>query len=86
MVSNNSKGQRLGNYICKVGYFDIRQKTELPRKQRMLNGEYKLIGGKSEIFIYHSKAKMGGPFKTKDAAIVKANELISQGIKYSKHK
>ena len=85
-MSNNPKGNRLGNYICKVGYFDIRQKIDFPRKQRMLNGGYKLIGGKSEIFIYHSKAKMGGPFKTKDAAIVKAKELISQGIKYSKHK
>jgi hypothetical protein len=85
-VSNNPKGNRLGNYICKVGYLDIRQKVVQPKRQRMPNGSYEMVGGKSEILIYHSKAKMAGPFKTKDAAIVKAKELVSQGIKYSKHK
>ena len=85
-MSNNSKGQRLGNYICKVGYFDIRQKVVQPKKQRMQNGGYEMIGGKAELFIYHSKAKMAGPFKTKDQAITRAEKLISQGIKHSKKK
>ena len=86
MVSNNSKGQRLGNYICKVGYFDIRQKVVQPRKQRMPNGNYQMIGGKTEIFIYHSKSKMAGPFKTKNEAVIRAEKLITQGVKYSRKK
>lgn len=85
-MSNNSKGQRLGNYICKVGYFDIRQKVVQPKKQRMQNGGYEMLGGKTELFIYHSKAKMAGPFKTKDQAITRAEKLITQGVKYSKKK
>ena len=85
-MSNNSKGQRLGNYICKVGYFDIRQKVVQPKKQRMQSGEYEMIGGKAELFIYHSKARMAGPFKTKDQAITRAEKLITQGVKYSKKK
>jgi len=85
-VSNNSKGQRLGNYICKVGYFDIRQKVVQPKKQRMQSGGYEMLGGKTELFIYHSKAKMAGPFKTKDQAITRAEKLITQGVKYSKKK
>ena len=52
----------------------------------MQNGSYEMIGGKAEIFIYHSKAKMAGPFKTKDEAMVRAEKLITQGIKYSKKK
>ena len=86
MVSNNSKGQRLGNYICKVGYFDIRQQIVQPKRQKMPNGSYQIYGGKTEMFVYHSKAKMAGPFKTKNEAMVRAEKLITQGIKYSKKK
>ena len=85
-MSNNSKGQRLGNYICKVGYFDIRQKVVQPKKQRMQNGGYEMLGGKTELFVYHSKARMAGPFKTKSEAIIRAEKLITQGVKYSKKK
>jgi len=69
-----------------VGYFDIRQKVVQPKKQRMPNGNYQMIGGKTEIFVYHSKSKMAGPFKTKNEAVIRAEKIITQGVKYSRKK
>jgi hypothetical protein len=69
---NNPKGY----YICKTGYFDIRQKIDWPNKQKT---------GKSEVYIYHGKHKVSGPYKTKYAAIIRAEEMMSEGFKYNKH-
>ena len=70
-MANNSKGQRLGNYLCKVGYFDIRQK---------------LANNKMEVLVYHGKNQVAGPFRSKDAAITRAEELMSEGYKFRKFK
>mgnify|MGYP003677298835 CR=1 FL=1 len=64
-----------GYYICKIGYFDIRQKIDWPNKKKT---------GKAEIFIYHGKHKLEGPFKSKDAAKIRAEEMMSEGVKYNK--
>ena len=69
---NNPKGY----YLCKIGYFDIRQKIDWPTKKKT---------GRSEVFIYHGKHKLAGPFKTKEAAVIRAEEMMSEGIKYNKY-
>ena len=62
------KKEKYGNYLCKVGYFDIRQKIEMPRKRKLNNGEIKLARTN----------------KNSTTAIDKANEMLSNGIKYDK--
>ena len=57
----------------------------MPRKRKLNNGEIQTIPGKVEVFVYHAKHKLAGPFKSKEEAIQKANELISKNIKYDKH-
>ena len=79
------KKEKYGNYICKVGYLDIRQKIEMPRFRKLNNGEKQKIPGKVEVFVYHAKNKLAGPYKGKEAAVVKAKELVSNNIRYEKH-
>jgi len=85
-VSNNPKGQTLGNYICKIGYLDIRQKVDLPRKTKTPDGQIKMSGGKCEMFIYHAKNKIEGPFKSKNDAVSRAEQLMVEGFRFTKNK
>ena len=55
-----------------------------PRKRKLNNGEFQTIPGKVEVFVYHAKNKLAGPFKSKDQAILQAKELISKNIRYNK--
>ena len=52
---------------------------------RLHNGEIQTIPGKVEVFVYHSKNQLAGPFKGKQAAVDKANELVEKNIRYDKH-
>ena len=71
-MASQSKEQTLGKYVKKVGFFDIRQKP--PTRHG------KIVEGQTwEVFLYHGKKKVGGPFKSHDAAIICAEELMSQG-------
>ena len=79
------KKEKYGNYLCKHGYLDIRQKIDMPRKRKLNNGEIQIIPGRVEVFVYHAKNKLAGPFKSKDQAIHQAKELISKNIRYNKH-
>ena len=74
----SSKRTRLGAYVCKVGYFDIRQKISLPTK--------KVKQGSMEAIICHGGHQVAGPFKSHYAAIVHAEELMSEGVRYVKYK
>jgi len=80
------KKEKYGSYLCKIGYLDIRQKIEMPRTRQLSNGESQTLGGKVDIFVYHGKHQLAGPFKGSNIAINKANELLSNGIKYEKFK
>tara|TARA_Y100001963_G_scaffold139142_1_gene204686 strand:- start:173 stop:427 length:255 start_codon:yes stop_codon:yes gene_type:complete len=79
------KKEKYGNYLCRVGYLDIRQKIDMPKTRRLNNGEKQTIPGKVDVFVYHSKHQLAGPFKGKDAAVSKAKELIDKNIRYDKH-
>lgn len=72
-MAANSKSEKLGKYVDKVGYFDIRQK--------MPSRDGKLIKGQTwEINLYHCKKKVAGPFQSHDAARIHAEELMSEGF------
>jgi len=79
------KKEKYGNYLCKVGYLDVRQKIEMPRKRTLNNGELQTIPGKVELFVYHGKHKLQGPFTSSKDAINKAENMISDGIKYERY-
>tara|TARA_R110001592_G_scaffold350384_1_gene646484 strand:+ start:1380 stop:1634 length:255 start_codon:yes stop_codon:yes gene_type:complete len=79
------KKEKYGNYLCKHNYFDIRQKIEIPRKRKLNNGEFQTVPGKVEVFVYHGKNQMAGPFKSKKAAIIEAEKMVIGGVRYNKH-
>ena len=78
------KKEKYGSYLCKIGYLDVRQKIEMPRIRRLNNGEKQTVPGKVEVFVYHGKNKIAGPFKSHQLAINSATELLGKGYKFSK--
>ena len=78
------KKEKYGNYLCKIEYLDIRQKIDMPRTRRMNNGEKQTIPGKVEVFVYHGKNKIAGPFKSHKDAIATAHELVGKNFKFNK--
>ena len=77
-MASTTKSEKLGKYVCKVGYFDIRQKMPLRHG--------KLVAGQQwEILLYHGKRKVGGPYNSHDAAKIHAEELMSEGFVAKKH-
>jgi hypothetical protein len=78
------KKEKYGSYICKVGYFDIRQKIEMPRQRKLSNGETQTLSGKVEVFVYHAKNRVAGPFKSHHMAVITAQELMGEGYKFKK--
>jgi len=85
-MANPPKSIKLGSYVRKVGYFDIRQKITQPRKKRNHKGEVEIIGGSVEINLFHGKNKIGGPYKSHMAAEIEARELLDKKFKYTKPK
>jgi hypothetical protein len=79
------KKEKYGNYLCKHDYLVIRQKVEMPRKRKLNNGEFQTIPGKVEVFVYHAKHKLAGPFKSKNEAIIAAEKLVINNTRYNKH-
>tara|TARA_R110000744_G_scaffold164057_2_gene281143 strand:+ start:426 stop:680 length:255 start_codon:yes stop_codon:yes gene_type:complete len=78
------KKEKYGSYLCKVGYFDIRQKIIMPRVRKNNRGEATKMAGSAEVFVYQQKHQIAGPFKSHKAAICSANELLKKGYKYNK--
>ena len=78
------KKEKYGNYLCKIGYLDVRQKIDMPRIRKMNNGEKQTIPGKVEVFVFHGKNKVAGPFNSHQLAIDTATELVGKGYKFNK--
>ena len=80
------KIEKYGNYVRKVGYLDIRQKIEMPRIKKGFRGGTEKIAGKVDVFVYHAKNKVAGPFKSHKLAIEEAEKLVERKFKYNKNK
>ena len=59
---------KLGKYVCKIGYLDIRHVLVFKKP--------------TEIYICHGKHRIAGPLYNIDEAKSKAQELILQNVKY----
>jgi|TARA_R110000851_G_scaffold203904_1_gene355815 hypothetical protein len=81
-MSKNKNKTKYGNYIKKVGYFDIRQKVVLGGWIKNMRGENVKKAGSTEVFVYHGKHVMTGSFKSVMAAEAEANKMIAEGTKY----
>jgi len=80
------KKEKYGSYVCKIGYLDIRQKIEMPKIQKGLRGGTQEVKGSVQVFVYHGKNKLAGPFKSHKLAIDSALELVGRNFKFNKHK
>tara|TARA_R100000152_G_C6595639_1_gene54561 strand:- start:147 stop:395 length:249 start_codon:yes stop_codon:yes gene_type:complete len=78
------KKNKYGNYLMKIGYLDIRQVITMPRVANV-RGKTQKSPGNVEVFVYHGKHKVSGPFKSHIEAIKSAETLITDGFKYNKH-
>ena len=78
------KVEKYGSYVCKVGYLDVRQKIEMPRIKKGLRGGVQEVKGSVQVFVYHGKNKLAGPFKSHKVAIESALELVGRKFKYNK--
>ena len=78
-VTNTSK---LGKYVCKIGYLDIRQKMVLGKWTKNFKGEMIKQPGSTEVFVYHGKHVLTGSFKSIMEAEAEAKKLVAEGIKY----
>tara|TARA_R110000744_G_scaffold261788_1_gene376408 strand:- start:150 stop:401 length:252 start_codon:yes stop_codon:yes gene_type:complete len=80
------KIEKYGSYVCKVGYLDVRQKIEMPRIKKSTRGDAQKVRGSVEVFVYHGKNKLAGPFKSHKMAIESALELVGKKTKHNKFK
>ena len=63
---------KIGKFVCKVGYLEIRQKITFKKP--------------TEVFVVHKKNSISGPFKNINKAIIDAERCINENIRYSKYK
>ena len=80
------KIEKYGSYVCKVGYLDVRQKIEMPKLKKGLRGGIQEVKGSVEVFVYHAKNRVAGPFKSHKLAIEEAEKLVEKKFKYIKTK
>ena len=85
-LNKMGKIEKYGSYVCKVGYLDVRQRIIMPRTKKGLRGGTTDIPGSVEVFVYHAKNKLSGPFKSHKLEIESANELVEKNVKFNKHK
>jgi|TARA_R110002020_G_scaffold190204_4_gene389708 hypothetical protein len=74
-MGSNSRKTTLGNYICKIGKYDIRQKIEQPRTKK-LQGRIDMVPGSKEASICQGRNVIEKGFKDCVDAIKKAYELV----------
>ena len=79
------KIEKYGSYVRNVCYLDIRQKIEMPRIKKGLRGGVQEVKGSVEVFVYHGKNRIKGPFKSHKLAIEEAEKLIERKFKFNKH-
>ena len=70
------KKEKYGNYIKAVGYLSIRAKIILPKVGKNRMGQKTTSKGSCEYFVYHTKTKMAGPFKSFQEAYNTAEEMV----------
>ena len=63
---------KIGKYVCKVGYLDIRQRI--------------LFKQPTEVFVVHCRNILAGPFNSISKAKLQAKLLVTDKIKYDKHR
>ena len=68
-MATKSKATRGGNYICKVGYFDIRQQVTMPKKGKNFKGETTYTKGSVTSNVYHGRKLYKPGFKDPIEAI-----------------
>ena len=56
----------------------------MPRIKTLNNDEKHTVSGNVEVFVYHGKNKLAGPFKSHKLAIESASELVGAKHKYRK--
>jgi len=78
--------EKRGHHVRKIGYLDIRQRIIMPRIKKGLRGGVQEVPGSVEVFVYHAKHKVAGPFKSHKLAIEEAENLVERKFKYNKHK
>lgn len=76
-MATNTRRVKMGNYICKIGKYDIRQKIEQPRIKKW-QGKLDTIPGTKEASICQGKKVIEKGFKDCLDAIKKAYELLVQ--------
>ena len=78
--------EKRGHHVCKVDYLNIRQRIAMPRIKQGLRGGIQEVAGSVEVFVYHAKHKIAGPFKSHKLAIEEAEKLVKSNYRYSKFK
>ena len=72
-----TKGNSKGRYMTKIGFYDIYAKdTYKPKKDNSSKHSLPEVTS-TDFCIYHAKKLVQKGFKTKDLAIEKASELMS---------
>ena len=79
-MATKSRATRGGEYVCKVGNFDIRHKITQPKKIRNLKGETTIKPGSVEASVYTGRNLLKGVFNDHTKAI----EYAWKRIKSSK--
>ena len=76
-MATNTRRVKMGNYICRIGKYDIRQKIEQPRVKKW-QSKLDTIPGTKEASICQGKKVIEKGFKDCLDAIKKAYELLVQ--------
>ena len=76
--------EKRGHHVCKVGYLNIRQRIAMPKLKKGIRGGGQERKGSVEVFGYHNKNKVAGPFKSHKLAIEEAEKLVERNFRYSK--
>jgi len=71
-MATTSKATKMGNYICKVGFYDIRQKTT----ERKSGKGNKTEVASSELVICHGRNFIEGGFNSKEKVVTRAKDLL----------
>ena len=69
-MATKSRATRGGEYVCKVGNFDIRHKITQPKKTKNLKGETHIQPGSVEASVYKGRNLFKGGFNDHTKAIV----------------
>ena len=75
-MARKSKKEKLGNYVKKIGYFDLYQKFTYNRSGKVESSAYRLV---------HAKNVIQDKFKNVFTAEQSASALIKDKVKYDKH-